>query len=347
MMSNVSAFTFAFISIMVILFIVIFYTFTYQIILFSFLKLSSRSYYSLLVRSIKFNIALFIKSLLKQKMFNTRKDSIVKLMALVILSILYLFPITILPWGSEFFINKKIFKIQILHIKPEIIFLYISLLMCTIGTGAIGWFNKTNISTITSIRYIKLLLISEGSFLMIFLSIILYYNTDSIEKIVEIQNQPLFAFLPKWGIFTNSVSAILFLLLAVLKSSIFPVDIINEKGVNPSGNFSEFTSIYYYIMCFINSLRLSILIIIFIYFYMGGYLFFKLSEINGIYLISIEFLVLFIKFIFVVFIINFIKWPLIRCMTTQIERYYNVYVLSFCVINLLIVFINCYLKVSV
>ena len=146
-----------------------------------------------------------------------------------------------IPFGPmiEIFGYKTPLQIADLHIVLIYVLAISSLSIYGILLG--GWASNNKYSFLGSLRSSAQMISYEVALGLSIVGVIMVYGSTSLSEIVIKQGESLFGFIPKWGIFTQPLSFILFWIAAFAETNRLPFDLPEGETELVAGYHTEYS----------------------------------------------------------------------------------------------------------
>lgn len=178
--------------------------------------------------------------------------------------------VSVIPFGSVLKIGGKTVKLQILDLNIGILFVLAMLSLTIYGVVISGWASNNRWTLLGGLRGAAQLISYEVALGLSLIGFIMVYPTLKFSSIVQAQGALLFGWLPKWGIFLQPLSFIIFIMAAMAESERVPFD-LPEGESEIVGFFTEYGGMKYGLFMFTDFMKVLIISCLLTTLFFGGY----------------------------------------------------------------------------
>jgi len=158
---------------------------------------------------------------------------------------LALFPVmitfVIIPFGDTISIAGHKFDLQATNLNAGALYLLATLGLGVYGVALAGWASNNRWALLGGIRATAQMISYELAMGLAIVSVIMTFGTLNLQEIVRGQGGVWFGFLPRWGIFTQPLAFIIFLVAGVAESKRVPFDLPESESELILGYFTEYS----------------------------------------------------------------------------------------------------------
>jgi len=287
-----------------------------------------------------------IKMIMKEDFIPKNASKILFTIAPIISMIPVLIVFAFIPFGN--YLDLGFYKIKFLILDVDLsFFLIVSISSLAIyGTFLGGFSSSNNWGILGSIRAQAQMISYEVVFVLSVLPVIMIYQSSTLSEIVLKQSGVILGFIPKWGLFLQPISFIIFFAATLAENKRTPFDVVEGES-EIIGYFIEYGSMRFAAFMFAEYIEIILFSMLITIFFLGGWQFPYLYE-NGfnigsffiplnhyiVVLIQLSFFA--IKTIILSVLVIMIRWTLPRFRFDQIMKLCWQYLMPISLINLLI-----------
>ena len=190
----------------------------------------------------------------------------------------------VIPFGGEFrpneffsfipdlanWFNGKTYQMQIANLDAGILILLVSGGLGSTGAMLAGWSSNNKFSLMGAIRTGSQMLSFELMVGISIVGVILIHGTVNLFEIASNQSGIILGFLPAWGIFTQPLAAILFLVASMAENKRAPFDLPECESELVSGYFTEYNGMKMGIFMFGEFIEIAVISALFTVLFLGG-----------------------------------------------------------------------------
>ncbi len=286
-----------------------------------------------------------IKMIMKEDFVPKKANKILFTLAPIITVFSVLIVFVFIPFGNYIEIAGQ--KIKLVIIDTDIsVFLVIALSSLTIyGIFTAGFFSSNTWGMIGSLRAVSQMISYEIITLLSILPVIVIYGSSSFFEIMQKQADMIGGIIPKWGIFLQPLSFLLFITASLCENKRTPFDVV-ECESEIIGYFIEYSSMRFGAFMFAEYIEIVFFSMLITIFFLGGWHLPFLYEYGfkvGLCLLPLDrkwvYIIEALTFAFKTFLISnfiiFIRWTLPRFRFDQIMRLAWKNIMPLALLNLL------------
>jgi NADH-quinone oxidoreductase subunit H len=158
---------------------------------------------------------------------------------------LALFPVMItfvvIPFGDTITIAGHQIGLEAANLNYGALYLLATIGLGVYGVAIAGWSSNNRWSLLGGIRATAQMISYELAMGLAIVSVIMTFGTLNLQEIVRGQGGTWFGFLPRWGIFTQPLAFIIFLVAGVAESKRVPFDLPESESELILGYFTEYS----------------------------------------------------------------------------------------------------------
>jgi NADH-quinone oxidoreductase subunit H len=234
---------------------------------------------------------------------------------------------TIIPFGSFAIVNDQVINLQIAHIDSGVLFLLAFAGLEVYPIILAGWASNNKYSVFGALRGSSQIVSYEISMGLALLSILIVYGSFDPHKMVEFQNQKIFGIIPMWGVFLNPIGALIFWIATFAETNRLPFDLAEGEAELVAGYHLEYGAMKFAVFFMAEYVAMIMASAFLATLFFGGY-----NLLPGMHLIVMkigghfgfgdiglqnlkalfQFISLFTKVAFFMFVMIWIRWTLPR-----------------------------------
>lgn len=179
-----------------------------------------------------------------------------------------------IPWLPEYFANNLpdfSFRVQVANLNVGLLFIFAVGGINVFGAILAGWSSNNKFSMMGGLRAASQMISYEVSMGLALLGIIFVYQNVDLWNLVESQNELVWGWLPKWGIFLQPLAFFLFLAAAVAENKRMPFDLPEAESEIVSGYFTEYSGFKMLLFMFAEFIEIVFVAVMLTTLFFGGY----------------------------------------------------------------------------
>jgi len=204
------------------------------------------------------------------------------------------------------------------------------------GAALGGWASYNNFSLIGALRAMAQMVSFELAVGLSIVGIFMIYGTLSLQEIIVAQGDLIWGFIPKWGIVTQPLGFLLFLLGGVGMSARAPFDLAEAESGLISGHFTEFSALRFVMFYLGAFVEIVVVAAIGTVLFLGGWQIPWISSTDGILLNLLQVGTTLGKIVFLCWVQMMIRWTYPRFRYDQVLHFGWVYLLPVALVNIFI-----------
>lgn len=182
-----------------------------------------------------------IKFITKEDTFYPHVDKILFIIAPGFSLVPAVLALAAIPFGPAITLFGYTTKLQIADINVGLIFVFAAASMGIYGILLGGWSSNNKYSFLGCIRSSAQMISYEVAMGLSIVGILMVYETASLSEIVRAQGQPLWGWIPKWGIFTQPLAFFLFWITVFAETNRLPFDLPEGETELVAGYHTEYS----------------------------------------------------------------------------------------------------------
>jgi NADH-quinone oxidoreductase subunit H len=145
-----------------------------------------------------------------------------------------------IPIGNQLIIGERVIELQAANINIALLFIFAMMSMGIYGVVLAGFSSNNNYAFLGGMRGAAQMIAYEITMGAAIMGVIMVFNTLDLQQLVRGQGEYLFGWLPKWGVFVQPLSFLLFLTAATAETKRTPFD-LPEGESEIIGYFVEYS----------------------------------------------------------------------------------------------------------
>ena len=185
-----------------------------------------------------------IKFIGKEDVRPTEANRFYYVLAPIIAAMVPFLTAAIVPFFDSFRLpNGTVIGGQMLNLNVGILWFFAIVSLSVYGVIFAGWASANKFSLLGGMRASAAVLSYEIPMGLAALSAILAYGTVNLPAMVHMQAGTWWHWLPKWGIFTQPLAALIFTVCAFAETNRIPFDLAEAEGELVAGYHTEYSSL--------------------------------------------------------------------------------------------------------
>jgi len=287
-----------------------------------------------------------IKMIMKEDFIPKKASKIIFTIAPIISMIPVLIVFAFIPFGDH--LDLGFYKIKFVIIETDLsFFLLVAISSLAIyGTFLGGFSSANNWAILGAIRAQAQMISYEVIVVLSVLPVIMIFQSSTLSEIVIKQKEMIAGFIPKWGIFLQPLSFIIFFAAVLAENKRTPFDVVEGES-EIIGYFIEYGSMRFAAFMFAEYIEIILFSMLITIFFLGGWNFPFLYDngfiigsisipLNHYIIVLIQLLSFAIKTVLISVIVIMIRWTLPRFRFDQIMKLAWQYLMPLSLLNLLI-----------
>jgi NADH-quinone oxidoreductase subunit H len=158
---------------------------------------------------------------------------------------IHLFPalvaFAVIPFGDVLIIGDHEINLQVAPLNIGILYILAMVSLGVYGVVLGGWASNNRWSLLGGIRGSAQMISYELAMGLALVAMIMTYGTLDLQAMVRAQGATWFGFLPAWGILTQPLAFLIFLIAGIAESKRVPFDLPESESELVSGFFTEYS----------------------------------------------------------------------------------------------------------
>ena len=227
-----------------------------------------------------------------------------------------LVPLAVLPICAPIEINGEKIYSEIFNSNLGVFFVFGATALGSFAILIAGWASNNKFSMLGAIRAAAQMISYELSMGLSTVAMLLTYNTHKIHRIINLQNDFMYSFIPRYGVFIQPIAALIFLVGIFAESNRLPFDLAEGESELVAGYHVEYSSMKFALFFMAEYLHMIVLSALFVIIFLGGYnllpLFGILAAKFPVILPLLQFISMFVKVAFLIWFFVWVRWSLPR-----------------------------------
>lgn len=212
-----------------------------------------------------------VKFMFKESIVLPNVDRSLYFLAPVLAMIPALVAFSVIPFGGDLHIGSYVIPLQVSNAQAGILILLAIGSLGVYGTLVAGWSSNNKFAVLGALRAASQMISYEAVMGLSLVSILLIYGTTELSSIVQMQSSGWEGPVPKWGLFMQPVSALLFLVTIFAETNRLPFDLPEGESELVAGYHTEYGGLKFasfMLAEYIHMITLSALVVTL---FLGGY----------------------------------------------------------------------------
>jgi len=181
-----------------------------------------------------------VKFMFKESIVLPNVDRSLYFLAPVLAMIPALVAFSVIPFGGDLHIGSYVIPLQVSNAQAGILILLAIGSLGVYGTLVAGWSSNNKFAVLGALRAASQMISYEAVMGLSLVSILLIYGTTELSSIVQMQSSGWEGPVPKWGLFMQPVSALLFLVTIFAETNRLPFDLPEGESELVAGYHTEY-----------------------------------------------------------------------------------------------------------
>jgi NADH-quinone oxidoreductase subunit H len=173
--------------------------------------------------------------------------------------------------GLAAFFGDRSYVMQVAELDAGVLVILAISGVGILGTMLAGWSSNNKFSMLGAARAASQMISYEIAMGLAIVAMVVTYGTLDLNQMVRWQAEPLFGFVPAWGIFLQPLAFLLFLTAAIAENKRVPFDLPECESELVSGYFTEYTSMKMGLFLLSEFIEIVIMSALVVTFFLGGY----------------------------------------------------------------------------
>jgi NADH-quinone oxidoreductase subunit H len=171
-----------------------------------------------------------IKLLTKEDTINRRADRFLYNLAPFIALLPPLVTFAVIPFGPDIVIDGRSYHLQVARIPAGMLYIFAVSSLAVFGVTLAGYASASKFAMLGGLRASAQMISYEVTMGMSIMGLFMIFGTLEPYAMVEAQGGLLFGWLPKWGIFLQPLSFVIFLAAAIAENKRVPFDLAEGES---------------------------------------------------------------------------------------------------------------------
>ncbi|MBU0518616.1 NADH-quinone oxidoreductase subunit NuoH [bacterium] len=211
-----------------------------------------------------------LKMFWKEDFIPPRGDKFLHTLAPILAFFPALVIFAVIPFGDVLRIGSLEIPLQIADLNVGYLFILAFGGLTIYGTVIAGWSSNNKFSLLGGLRAAAQMISYEVCVGLSLVGLIMVFGTLELDAIVRGQNELLFGFLPKWGIFVQPLGFLLFFPAVIAETKRVPFD-LPEGESEIIGYYTEYSGMRFGLFYFAEFIEIIVMAALFGTLYFGGY----------------------------------------------------------------------------
>lgn len=242
--------------------------------------------------------------------------------------IMAILPLAGIPICAPIIVDSLTIHPEVFPSEMGIFYIFAAAALGSYGILLAGWGSNNKYTMLGAIRACAQMISYELAMSTTLVAIFIIYGTHDLHELVNRQSQTWFGVIYKWGIFTQPIGAILFMVGIFAESNRLPFDLAEGESELVAGYHLEYSSMKFALFFMAEYLHIIVLSCLFSFLFLGGYgpipgmeylLEMLLEKIPYIHYIF-QFISLFIKVSLLVWFFVWVRWSIPRFRYDQLMK---------------------------
>lgn len=246
----------------------------------------------------------------------------------------------VIPYADDISLNGFSYHIQALPIELGVLWIFAFAGLGVYGIIIAGWSSHNKYSILGALRASSQVISYEIAMGLSIVSMIITYNSISLNDMVHYQGQLLFGFIPMWGILIQPLAGVIFIVTAFAETNRAPFDSAEGESEIVAGYHTEYSAMKFALFFMGEYIAMSAASALIVTIFFGGY---QIPWLNTLFLQShINLVLMLVILVMPLLSIGFITWMKRNnsCdITRQKETYYaTIFITVFTVLTVSFLF---------
>ena len=179
--------------------------------------------------------------------------------------------LAVIPFGSYFVIGDQTVPLQIAQLDIGILAVLAFAGLEVYPMMLAGWASNNKYSMLGALRGCSQMVSYEIALGLSVVSMLLIYGTLGLSEMVSYQDQSLFGFIPRWGVFLNPVACLIFLIAMFAETNRLPFDLPEGESELVAGFHLEYGASKFALFFFAEYVAMMMISAVFVTVFFGGY----------------------------------------------------------------------------
>jgi NADH-quinone oxidoreductase subunit H len=215
-------------------------------------------------------IADAIKMIMKEDFVPARAERLLFTLApfFALVPVLALF--AVIPFGDYVMLFGYQLDLQIADLPLSLFFVLAMSGLAIYGVFLGGWASKNNFALLGAMRGAAQMVSYEVALGLTLVGLLMVYGSASLQDLVRAQGRLLFGLVPAWGVLTQPLAFILFLVAAIAENKRTPFDLVEGES-EIIGYFMEYSSMRFAAFMFAEFIEMLLIAMLLTTLFFGGW----------------------------------------------------------------------------
>jgi NADH-quinone oxidoreductase subunit H len=219
-----------------------------------------------------FPVADAIKMITKEDFIPDRADKLLHTLAPWIALVPAFVTFAVIPFGPDIRLGGDVIHLQVANLNVGIIYIFALASLAPYGAAFAGWASNNKFALLGGLRASAQMISYEVAMGLSIIGLVMVYGSVQLNEIVLGQQELLWGFIPKWGVFVQPLGFLMFFAAAYAETKRAPFDTPEGESEIVAGYFTEYSGMkfgMFYTAEFVEMIVLGALVSTLFF---GGYL---------------------------------------------------------------------------
>ncbi|MEW5854083.1 MAG: complex I subunit 1 family protein [Myxococcota bacterium] len=188
-----------------------------------------------------FPLADAIKMITKEDFIPARADRFLHTLAPWVALVPAFVTFAVIPFGPDVIIGGMLHHLQVANLNVGILYIFAIASIGVYGTAFAGWASNNKFALLGALRASAQMISYEISMGLSIIGLIMVFGTVQLNEMVLKQQELLWGFIPKWGIFVQPLGFLMFFTAAYAETKRAPFDTPEGESEIVAGYFIEYS----------------------------------------------------------------------------------------------------------
>lgn len=171
-----------------------------------------------------------IKMITKEDAINVRADRFLYNLAPIIALLPALVTFAVVPFGPDVVINGRTYALQVARLDAGIVYIFAVSSVAVFGVTLAGYASASRLAMLGGLRASAQMISYEVTMGLSVMGLVLIYGTLEPYAMVQAQGDLMWGWLPRWGVFLQPLSLIIFMTAAIAENKRVPFDLAEGES---------------------------------------------------------------------------------------------------------------------
>jgi len=177
----------------------------------------------------------------------------------------------VIPYADDVHLNGFTYHIQALPIEVGILWVFALAGLGVYGIIIAGWASHNKYAILGALRASSQMVSYEIAMGLAIVSMVITYNSISLNDMVHVQGQLLFGFIPAWGVVLQPLAAVIFIVTAFAETNRAPFDAAEGESEIVAGYHTEYSAMKFALFFMGEYIAMSAASALIVTLFFGGY----------------------------------------------------------------------------